>query len=89
MSHSLATTSQRCLLSPGTCGPSDRQFDSRWTPRWAIADLPPDFGATAQNRLFDNIHSGPLAPHLGAERMLAQILRHCYCRGMRRDVMNE
>jgi len=31
-----------------------------------------------QNRLFDIIHSGPLAAHLGAERMLTQLRQHYY-----------
>jgi len=41
-----------------------------------------------QNRLFDVIHSGPLAAHLGAERMLTQLRQHYYWPGMRRDVFN-
>jgi len=39
-----------------------------------------------QNRLFDVVHSGPLAAHLGAERMLTQLRQHYYWPGMRRDV---
>ena len=41
-----------------------------------------------QNRLFDIIHSGPLAAHLGAEHMLTQLRQHYYWPGMRRDVFN-
>ena len=39
-----------------------------------------------QNRLFDSVHSGPLAAHLGAERMLQQLRQYYYWPGMRRNV---
>ena len=39
-----------------------------------------------QNRLFDTVHSGPLAAQLGAERMLQQLRQYYYWPGMRRDV---
>jgi len=39
-----------------------------------------------QNRLFDTLHSGPLAAHLGAERMLQQLRQYYYWPGMRHDV---
>ena len=38
-----------------------------------------------QNQLFDTVHSGPLAAHLGAERMLQQLRQYYYWPGMRRD----
>ena len=40
-----------------------------------------------QNRLVDTVHSGPLAAHLGAERMLQQLRQYYYWPGMRRDVL--
>jgi len=39
-----------------------------------------------QNRLFDMVHPGPLAAHLGAERMLQQLRKYYYWPGMRLDV---
>ena len=39
-----------------------------------------------QNKLFDTVHSGPLAAHLGAERMLQQLRQYYYWPGMRRDI---
>ena len=41
-----------------------------------------------QNKLFSIAHSGPLAAHLGAERMLQQLRQHYYWPGMRRDIYN-
>ena len=41
-----------------------------------------------QNKLFSITHSGPLAAHLGAERMLQQLRQHYYWPGMRRDIYN-
>ena len=39
-----------------------------------------------QNKLFDTVHSGPIAAHLGAERMLQQLRQYYYWSGMRRDI---
>ena len=39
-----------------------------------------------RQRLFESVHSGPLAAHLGSERMLAQLRQHYYWPGMRRDI---
>ena len=39
-----------------------------------------------RQRLFNAGHSGPLAAHLGSERMLAQLRQHYYWPGMRRDI---
>jgi len=39
-----------------------------------------------RQRLFNVAHSGPLAEHLGSERMLAQLRQHYYWPGMRREI---
>jgi len=39
-----------------------------------------------RQRLFESVHSGPLAAHLGSERMLAQLRQNYYWPGMRRDI---
>jgi len=41
-----------------------------------------------QSRLFESVYSGPLAAHLGEERMLQHLRQHYYWPGMRRDVYN-
>ena len=41
-----------------------------------------------QARLFNTIHSGSLAAHLGVERMLQQLRQNYYWPGMRRDIFN-
>ena len=40
----------------------------------------------SQKRLFDTVHSGPLAAHLGAEHMLQQLRQYYNWPGMRRDI---
>ena len=39
-----------------------------------------------RRRLFDHAHAGPLSAHLGAERTVAQLARHYYWLGIRKDV---
>ena len=39
-----------------------------------------------RRRLFDSTHSGPLAAHLGPDRMLAQLRLHYYWPGMAKDI---
>ena len=39
-----------------------------------------------RQRLFEFVNSGPLAAHLGSERMLAQFRQQYYWPGMRRDI---
>ena len=39
-----------------------------------------------RHQLFTHTHAGPLAAHLGSQRMLAQLRRLYYWPGMRRDI---
>ena len=78
------------------------EFCNLWSQRPLISvqdgmlvrDVPPTHTHTTcvptvlQNRVFDIIHSGPLAAHLGAEWMLTQLRQHYYWPGMRRDVFS-
>jgi len=41
---------------------------------------------TLRRRLFDHVHAGPLAAHLGTERTLKQLQQAYYWPGMRRDI---
>ena len=41
---------------------------------------------TIRRALFNNIHAGPLAVHLGAERTLAQLKKKCFFPAMRKDI---
>jgi len=41
---------------------------------------------TLRRRLFDALHSGPLAAHLGAERMIKQLKSQYYWPGLNKDV---
>ena len=43
---------------------------------------------TLRRRLFDASHSGPLAAHLGAERMIKQLKSQYYWPGLNKDAKN-
>lgn len=41
-----------------------------------------------QKQLFDSVHSGPIAAHLGSDRMTSQLRQNYYWPGMKKDIFN-
>jgi len=84
------TTYVHCHWSLAISGDRDLQFAIRLQDGILIRELLTHTKLVVpnvlQNRLFDTVHSGTLAAHLGAERMLQQLRQYYYWPGMRRDI---
>ena len=79
-----------CLSAAETCGRSDHSH-VRLKGSLLVREKPNNntqlvVPQILQRRLFDAAHSGPLAAHLGAQRMLLQLTEHYYWPGMKKDI---